>query len=86
MTNEGIGLKANQVLSDLDKAYVVITYPRATPHPEAPEWTFDHALDIAKVDDIKDRAKLKELLEGNKIDELRKAFNQINALKNAMNP
>lgn len=36
----------NRSLSELDKAYMVVQYPRAEPHPEAPEWTFEHALSV----------------------------------------
>ena len=35
--------------SDLDKAFLVLTYPRSTPHPKVPWWTIEHALTIAGV-------------------------------------
>ncbi len=34
----------NKELSDLDKAYMVLQYPRDTPHAQAAQWTFDYAL------------------------------------------
>ncbi|KAJ1021938.1 hypothetical protein NDA16_003700 [Ustilago loliicola] len=34
------------VLSKFDKAYMVIQYPRSEPHKKAPEWTFEHALEV----------------------------------------
>ncbi|ETS64624.1 hypothetical protein PaG_01094 [Moesziomyces aphidis] len=36
----------NKELSDLDKAYVVVQYPRENPPSEAPQWTFDYALGV----------------------------------------
>ncbi|KAE8229463.1 hypothetical protein CF326_g5566, partial [Tilletia indica] len=39
----------NTELSDMDKAYIVINYPRSEPHPEAQEWTLEHALNVAGV-------------------------------------
>lgn len=41
----------NTTLSDMDKAYMVINYPRATPHADAPEWTVAHALKVLGVDE-----------------------------------
>ncbi|SJX64350.1 uncharacterized protein SRS1_21007 [Sporisorium reilianum f. sp. reilianum] len=41
----------NAELSDVDKAYMVLQYPRATPHERAPEWTFEHALDVIRCPD-----------------------------------
>jgi hypothetical protein len=40
----------NYKLSDMDKAYMIINYPRPTPHALAPEWTLDHALQVSGVD------------------------------------
>lgn len=39
----------NYNLSEMDKAYMVIMYPRKAPHAKAPEWTFEHALEKAGV-------------------------------------
>ncbi|KAK0549220.1 hypothetical protein OC846_004174 [Tilletia horrida] len=39
----------NTKLSNLDKAYMVINYPRPKPHDEAPEWSLEHALTVAGV-------------------------------------
>jgi hypothetical protein len=36
--------------SQMDKAYMVVVYPRQTPHSAAPGWTLDHALQVAGVD------------------------------------
>ncbi|KAK6966593.1 hypothetical protein R3P38DRAFT_3515439 [Favolaschia claudopus] len=49
MDKERIEIKPNNVLSELDKAYMVINYPRAKPHPSAPEWTLAYALKVAGV-------------------------------------
>lgn len=34
----------NYHISDMDKAYMAIMYPRAIPHESAPEWTLENAL------------------------------------------
>ncbi|GJJ10365.1 hypothetical protein Clacol_004591 [Clathrus columnatus] len=39
----------NTELSEKDKAYMVINYPRDVPHAKAPQWTLSHALTIANV-------------------------------------
>ncbi|KAI0050912.1 hypothetical protein FA95DRAFT_499075 [Auriscalpium vulgare] len=39
----------NSQLSQLDKAYMFINYPRAKPHPDAPNWTLETALQEAGV-------------------------------------
>ena len=44
-----IDIPPNTVLSDLDKAYAVLNYPRLKVNPKASEWTISHALDIAGV-------------------------------------
>ena len=41
--------KWNLVLSDLDKAALVIMYPRTTPHDGAPEWSVEYALSVVGV-------------------------------------
>jgi hypothetical protein len=48
-THEKYTVAENTGLSDLDKAYMVINYPRKHPHPSAPRWTLDRALDVAGV-------------------------------------
>nr|GAT54779.1 predicted protein [Mycena chlorophos] len=50
MNLERVDVPANHVLSSLDKASMVINYPRPKPHDKAPEWTLKHALDISSVD------------------------------------
>ncbi|KAJ7182513.1 hypothetical protein C8R43DRAFT_1228916 [Mycena crocata] len=45
-----IEVKPNYNLSDLDKAYMVVNYPRTIPHPSASIWTLDYALRISGVD------------------------------------
>ncbi|KAJ6449457.1 hypothetical protein C8R45DRAFT_1224408 [Mycena sanguinolenta] len=49
MDKERIEIKPNYDLSEMDKAYMVINYPRTKPHPSAAEWTLEHALNIAGV-------------------------------------
>jgi hypothetical protein len=48
-TIEQFIVEANNNLSDLDKAYMVINYPRNNPHDAAQDWTLEHALDVAQV-------------------------------------
>ncbi|KAJ7092313.1 hypothetical protein B0H15DRAFT_905677 [Mycena belliarum] len=50
MNLEGIDIPPNELLSDMDKAYMVINYPRPTPHGSAPQWTLDYALKVSGVD------------------------------------
>ncbi|KAJ7069144.1 hypothetical protein C8F01DRAFT_977064, partial [Mycena amicta] len=47
-----IDVKANYALSDIDKAYMVINYPRNGSHADAPQWTLDYALRVADVDAV----------------------------------
>ena len=39
----------NLVFSNLDKAVLVLMYPRAKPHDAAPEWTAEYALSVVGV-------------------------------------
>ncbi|KAF8526972.1 hypothetical protein BU17DRAFT_40150 [Hysterangium stoloniferum] len=41
----------NNQLSDMDKAYMTINYPRSSSPEGAPDWTLEHALKIAGVDE-----------------------------------
>ncbi|KAJ7625552.1 hypothetical protein FB45DRAFT_68644 [Roridomyces roridus] len=45
----GLAADLNCNLSDMDKAYMVINYPRPDPHPQASRWTLHHALKVAGV-------------------------------------
>ena len=45
----GVDVVENQELSQLDKAYIFLNYPRTDPHPGAKGWDIAHALDIAGV-------------------------------------
>ncbi|GJJ10382.1 hypothetical protein Clacol_004608 [Clathrus columnatus] len=49
-TYEGnIVVGMNTELSEKDKAYMVLVYPRDVPHENAPKWTLSHALSVANV-------------------------------------
>ena len=39
----------NYDLSEMDKAYMCIMYPRARPHDSAPKWTLEHALEVTGI-------------------------------------
>ena len=39
----------NLVFSELDKAVLVLMYPRSQPHDKASEWIVEHALKVAGV-------------------------------------
>ena len=80
--NEGIEIKRNQVLDDMDKAYMLINYPRAEAAPETPEWTFEHALDVAGVDATA-KATLLEHWAAKKYEDVRTTFNNWNAIAQA---
>ena len=69
----------NSALTDLDKAYMVINYPRTQPHPDAPEWTLAHALDVAGVDP-RTKQRILNLHAQGDITTLRTTFNMWNAL------
>lgn len=48
MNEQNIDVKPNNVLSDIDKAFMTINYPYPTSHPPADNiWTVEHALDVA---------------------------------------
>ncbi|KAJ6575756.1 hypothetical protein DFH09DRAFT_1361850 [Mycena vulgaris] len=50
MNLERVNVAPNNALSDMDKAYMIINYPRPTPHSSAPMWTLDYALKVSGVD------------------------------------
>ncbi|KAJ7625549.1 hypothetical protein FB45DRAFT_750464, partial [Roridomyces roridus] len=49
LNSAGIRVDVNNELSDMDKAYMVINYPRTKPDGRAAKWTLERALDIAGV-------------------------------------
>ncbi|KAG5637671.1 hypothetical protein H0H81_003639 [Sphagnurus paluster] len=49
MNAENIEVRVNNKLSDMDKAYILINYPRKRPHPKAKDWTLERALGVAGV-------------------------------------
>ncbi|KAG5635803.1 hypothetical protein H0H81_010075 [Sphagnurus paluster] len=49
INTEGISVPVNNELSDMDKAYIFINYPRKEPHPNAKDWTLKRALTVAGV-------------------------------------
>ncbi|KAF8068844.1 hypothetical protein FPV67DRAFT_1668901 [Lyophyllum atratum] len=49
LNDQGITVDVNNKLSDMDKAYMVINYPRDKPDLTAPEWTVEYALEKAGV-------------------------------------
>ncbi|KAF9461764.1 hypothetical protein BDZ94DRAFT_793381 [Collybia nuda] len=59
--NEGnFTVEPNATFSPLDKAFMVINYPRPQTHDEEPEWTLRHALVIAGVDEDTSRLIIEE--------------------------
>ena len=78
MNEENRDVTRNNTLSNMDMAYMVISYPRLVPHPDAPEWTLDHALEIAQVPATKRTSLRRHILaEANsiEIEEWRSEFN-----------
>jgi len=75
----------NSALTPLDKAYMVINYPRPAPHPDAPEWTLAFALDVAGVDS-RTTKRILDLHKQDKINDLRTTFNMWNALMQSDRP
>ncbi|KAJ7209191.1 hypothetical protein GGX14DRAFT_697875 [Mycena pura] len=49
---DGTNVAPNFALSDMDKAYMVIVYPRAAPLSSAPTWTLESALQVFGVDSV----------------------------------
>ncbi|KAJ3488067.1 hypothetical protein NLI96_g3098 [Meripilus lineatus] len=47
--HQGSTIEPNSELSEVDKAFAMVHYPRFTPHEKAPEWTIAHALDVLGV-------------------------------------
>ena len=79
---EGINIPRHYNLTALDKAYVLINYPRAQAAAATPEWTFEHALDVARVD-AATKAKLLQDFNAKNYDGVRTKFNQWNAIMQA---
>ncbi|KAI0060135.1 zincin [Artomyces pyxidatus] len=51
LTGVSYDVPLSDSVSDMDKAYMVINYPRAEPHPDAPDWTLEKALQVASLPD-----------------------------------
>ncbi|KAJ3490356.1 hypothetical protein NLI96_g1475 [Meripilus lineatus] len=47
-TLEGLELPLNTELSEIDKAFAMVHYPRLEPQIPSPQWTVAHALDVLK--------------------------------------
>lgn len=45
-TLEGLELPLNTELSEIDKAFAMVHYPRLEPQIPSPQWTVAHALDV----------------------------------------
>jgi hypothetical protein len=60
----------------MDKAFISIVYPRKQPHPDAPEWTLGHALDVAGVKEPSRSSILHMMLKytHNTVDTVRDLF------------
>ncbi|KAJ7438411.1 hypothetical protein B0H11DRAFT_2105041 [Mycena galericulata] len=50
MNEQNIEITMNYTLSDFDKAYMLINYPRVQALHSEPLWTLDHALEVVGVD------------------------------------
>ena len=51
MNEQNIEIKPNNILSDIDKAFMTINYPYPSSNPPADNiWTVEHALDVAGID------------------------------------
>jgi hypothetical protein len=85
LNEENIELYENNTLSELDKAYMTIMYPRASAHTNTPDWTFEHALDVVKMNP-KTKATLIQHWQQNDIDKVRKTFNAWNAIMQSTQP
>ena len=61
----------SEALSDLDKAFLILNYPRQKPHHGAEEWTLAKALEVAEV---KGEARSNILSRLEKPDDIRQQF------------
>jgi hypothetical protein len=68
-------------LSEIDKAYMIINYPRPSAHPNSPKWTFEHALSVAGVKDKKTLDILMGDWNKKNYSRLRRKFIQWNKLE-----
>jgi hypothetical protein len=74
MNKEELEVKPNNVLSEIDKAFMTVNYPYPPNHPPADHiWTMDHALDVARVDP-KTKARILEKYNLSKWAEVRDLF------------
>lgn len=46
LNTQRMEIRPNSQLSDFDKAYTMINYPRVSAHPDASDWSLDRALDF----------------------------------------
>jgi len=76
---QNIEIPRHHDLSQMDKAYMLINYPREQPAASTPEWTFEHALQVAKVD-ARTTATLLQQYNNKQYDRVRATFNNWNAV------
>ncbi|KAK7683369.1 hypothetical protein QCA50_013631 [Cerrena zonata] len=74
ITEEGNTIQNNNVLSDLDKAYVILYYPRSRRDELCQEWTISRALELVGVDG----EPQKNILKTENPDSIRQMFIQWN--------
>ena len=80
---QGINIPRHFDLSDLDKAYMIVNYPRPNPSPESPQWTVEHALKVAKVD-AKTSETILQFWKSGDWKSVRRTFNAWNAIMQAV--
>ncbi|KAH8077868.1 hypothetical protein BXZ70DRAFT_690995 [Cristinia sonorae] len=77
MNEQDIEVKPNYVLSDTDRAFMVIHYPRPSPSSEAPTWTLAKALKHLGVDSTTAKKIVADQADADKV---RARFTQWNAV------
>lgn len=75
INEEGRYIPDSYALSDINKAYIFLTYPRMRPHSNTIQWTVSHALDIADVTG----PQRDEILNATSPDQIRQKFIKWNA-------
>jgi hypothetical protein len=78
MNKQGRRIDPNNELSDLDKAYITITYPPEPSGTNGANWTIEYALNVAGVDDADKRLILGIYATGGEWAELRARFRDWN--------
>lgn len=77
INTQGIDIPRNHDLSDIDKAYIFLNYPRVVAHDKTPDWNIRKVLKVAGVGG----RRRKDILNATCPDSIRDLFAQWNVEK-----